>query len=43
MEELVMLLRDLKASLPFKAYVVTSELNKKMEVEQSVKSIVSRS
>ncbi|MBR6972121.1 MAG: SHOCT domain-containing protein [Bacteroidales bacterium] len=43
MEELVVLLRDLKASLPFKAYVVTSELNKKMEVEQSVKSIVSRS
>lgn len=42
MEELVSLLRELKASTPFKAYVVTSELNKKQEIEQSVKSIVSR-
>ena len=42
LEELASLLKGLQASLPFKAYVVTSELNKKQEIEQSVKSIVSR-
>lgn len=42
MTELVQLLREVKASMPFKAYVITSELNKKLEIENSIKSIVSR-
>lgn len=43
MQELVTLLRELKASMPLKSYVVLSELNKEQELNQKSKSIVSRS
>ena len=43
MQELVTLLRELKASMPIKSYVVLSELNKEQEIQQKSKSIVSRS
>lgn len=43
MQELVTLLRELKASMPLKSYVVLSELNKEQEINQKSKSIVSRS
>lgn len=43
MQELVTLLRELKASMPLKSYVVLSELNKEQEIQNKAKSIVSRS
>lgn len=40
--QLIGLLQDLKASMPFKAYVITSEVNKENEFQEAIKKIVGK-
>lgn len=40
--QLIGLLQDLKASMPIKAYVITSEVNKENEFQEAIKKIVGK-